>query len=124
MAHYMKKTFAKNLLIACCLILMTLSAYAEVIIYTNQVGFDNRGPKLAVIQTDLPVSGKVSFTVVEVATGKTAFRGWLGAAQQIADWAPGKWFYPIDFALLKKPGKYTIHVVLQDSLIRSAPITI
>ncbi len=69
----------------------------HIVYYTNQVGFDSRGPKIAVVQSDAALPVKIAFTVVDIASGKSAFTGWLTGPANIGEWSPGKYFYQADF---------------------------
>jgi hypothetical protein len=79
-------------------------------IYINQVAFDAGGPKTALIGNDQRLPGKPTFSLINVTTNKPVFNGPLGDAQQITEWAPGRYFYKSDFSSFKQPGKYKLSV--------------
>ena len=81
-------------------------------IYINQIAFDLNGPKTALIGSDKPLPKSASFTIINTTTAKTVSGGTLGTAQQIADWAPGKNFYKVDFSSFNQSGKYQLNVII------------
>jgi hypothetical protein len=111
-------------LITSLLIILSASAFAQSVIYINQVGFDSRGPKIAVIGSDAPWSSKITFSIVNVNTHKTEFTGTLSAAQKVTDWFPGKVFYQADFSKLSKAGSYRLEFADGKELFSSDKFTI
>ena len=83
------------------------------VIYINQVGFDSGGPKIAIIQTDTLLGGKVPFMLINTLSGDTVYAGMTGHPQQIAEWAPDKGFYRADFSSVAKPGKYKLRAYIK-----------
>jgi len=106
------------------LLMVSLSVYSQANIYINQIGFDSRGPKIAVIGADSPLPPKVKFTVVNISTHKTEFTGMLDAQQKVKDWFPDKFFYQADFSKISKAGKYKLEVVDGTVLVLSDEFTI
>src|SRR5579872_2797029 len=96
------------------LLIWSVSAFAKPVIYINQIGFDTRGPKIAVIGSDSPLPTKTMFSVIDVVSGKTAFTATLGAQQKAEDWYKDKVFYQADFSSLKKDGKYKLTITISD----------
>src|ERR1700743_1069761 len=92
--------------------ILSLSAYAKPVIYINQIGFDSRGPKIAVIGSDSPLPAKTGFTLTDISTGKTEFTGTLGVQEKVEDWYPDKVFYQADFSAFKKDGKYKLSLII------------
>jgi hypothetical protein len=90
------------------LLLLVLAGglFAAPILFVNQVGFDSKGPKTAVLQTDAMLEEGAGFNLIEEAGGRKAFSGKMGPAQQMTDWAPGKWFYTIDFSGYEGEGRF------------------
>ena len=84
---------------------------ANPIFFINQAGFDSRGPKQAIIQTEDPLPASTAFTIIDSASGKAIFSGVLKGPFQIDDWTPGKWYYQADFSSLKKAGKYQVYII-------------
>lgn len=100
------------------ILIFSLPASGKPIIYINQVGFDSRGPKIAVIGSDTPVTDKPVFTLIDTA-GNTVFTGTLGAQQQVADWATGKYYYQADFSGFDKEGKYRLRLIINKERLTS-----
>ena len=92
-------------------------------IFVNQVAFDTNGPKMAVVGTTVQ-NKQQSFAVVDAKTLKVAFKGVLGAAAKLEEWAPGKFFYTADFSSFKKTGKYVIEVTVKNVKYTSAAFEI
>ncbi len=91
---------------------VSLSVLAEPVIYINQIGFDSRGPKIAVIGSDTPLPVKTAFSLINTATGKTEFNGTLGTQQKVTDWYPDKVFYEADFSKFKNEGQYKLSITV------------
>jgi hypothetical protein len=111
-------------LIACLLIILSASVFAQPIIYINQVGFDSRGPKIAVIGSNVPLPSKITFSIVDINTHKTEFTGTFSAAQKVADWFPDKVFYQADFSKLSKAGNYKLQFADGKEVFSSDKFTI
>ncbi len=94
-----------------CTFLLSLSmlSTATTSIYVNQVGFDPRGPKLAVVKfTD--ATPTPDFQIFDAASGKPEFDGHLTAPEKIPDWAPEGTFYRADFSSFHRLGKFKVVV--------------
>jgi type 1 glutamine amidotransferase len=89
------------------------------VIYINQVGFDCKGPKMAVVGTEKKLPDGAGFSIVEAMSGKPVFSGKLGVPQAIGEWAPGKLFYQADFSTLQQPGKYRMRLNAEGKTVRS-----
>ena len=81
---------------------------AAPIIYINQVAFDIRGAKQAVIRNDVKLRG-LKFNLLN-SSGKIAFTGTLKGPEQIEDWVKGAFFYQADFSSFKQTGKYKLSI--------------
>ncbi|HWK02623.1 MAG TPA: glycoside hydrolase family 9 protein [Puia sp.] len=79
------------------------------VIFINQVGFDSRGPKIAILQSNTSFEKSV-FILTNIQSGDTVYAGVIRHPQQIEEWAPGKIFYRLDFTSLTRPGWYKLHV--------------
>ncbi|HEX4264730.1 MAG TPA: glycoside hydrolase family 9 protein [Verrucomicrobiae bacterium] len=88
------------------------SALGDVVIHVNQVAYDQRSPKFAVLETSeqLPSSSRV--TVKDSGTGDTVFEGKPERGLECPDWFPGKYFYRVDFSSCQKPGHFQLQVDL------------
>src|SRR3569623_1319198 len=106
------------------LLMLSLSAFAEPVIYISQIGFDTNGPKIAVIGSDAALPAKTGFAIVDANSGKIMFSGLLGAAQKVADWYKDKTFYQADFSSFKKDGKYKLTVTISGKKYTSEPFSI
>ncbi|MES3017819.1 MAG: glycoside hydrolase family 9 protein [Bacteroidota bacterium] len=102
----MKKLLLGGLLFS----LLPLVGMAQTAIFANQVGFDSRGPKLAVVRLDASSAQKASFNLIDAATSKVVYSGNLAGPKQVEDWFPGKFFYKTDFSSFRTPGNYKIVV--------------
>lgn len=111
----MKQTLF-TLLLFCSL---TLSAQNKPVIYTNQVAFDINGPKTALIGSGQKLPLHSTFSLIDAAGATPVFTGALGNPQQIADWAPGQFFYKADFSAFNKAGKYKISMRIGGKTILS-----
>jgi hypothetical protein len=104
--------------------LLSAACFAQPTIYANQVGFDTKGPKIAVIGVDHELSGNTSFSLINTENNKTAFTGTLSKPQTIDEWTPGKTYYRADFSPLQKAGKYSLHIVVEGKPYASYPFQI
>jgi hypothetical protein len=116
---YMKYIFSFLIILT-----LSVSAYADPNIYINQVGFDSRGPKIAVVVTDEPLPAKTMFKVINAINGQTAFTAMLGAQQKVEEWAPGQFFYQADFSSFKKEGKFKLNVSIGKKIYTSDKFTV
>ena len=106
--------FAQKILLAISFLWCACSfaVSAKPVIYVNQVGFDSKGSKIAVLGTDAPLTRKTVFKLID-ASNKTCFTGVLSGPSQIAEWTPGKFYYQADFSAFAKNGRYKIEVGIE-----------
>lgn len=78
-------------------------------IHVNQVAYDLNGPKVAVVETSLPLSPKSSFQI-KGAAAHSIFEGILSGGQKCGEWFPGRYFYRADFSSLQKSGRFRLSV--------------
>jgi type 1 glutamine amidotransferase len=78
------------------------------VIYHNQVGYDARGPKIAVVGSTTGTKRRLAFSVVNVAESTVEYSGVSTSSVAMPDWVPGGRYYRIDFSPLVKPGRYRI----------------
>src|SRR5579859_3299918 len=90
------------------LLTFAFAAFAQDAIYVSQIGFDNNGPKIAVVGTAIKFQANKKFTIVDVNSRKTVFTGVLGPVQQVEDWYKNRYFYQADFSGLHTNGKFQI----------------
>lgn len=105
------------------LLIFSLSVFANPVIYINQIGFDSRGPKIAVIGSDGLLPAKTAFSIIGAA-GRVEFTGTLSEPQKVADWYKDKVFYRADFSSLKKGGKYKLIINISGQRYTSEPFRI
>lgn len=111
-------------LLSVVLSILSFAGFAQTTIYANQVGFDSRGPKIAVVSLDKPLTSKTVFNLVNTATNKPEFSGVLSGPATIDDWTPGKSYYQADFSAFKKTGKYSIRITVGGTTTTSFPFMI
>ncbi|MCF0069605.1 glycoside hydrolase family 9 protein [Dyadobacter sp. CY261] len=88
---------------------LTTSTFAKIIIHINQVGFDTRAIKSAVVASDAGELDAVSaFDVIDVSNQQKVFSGKSGRPEKIEEWFPGRIYQPIDFSGLTTSGRYKI----------------
>jgi len=95
-------------LLTCFLIVLAFTTQAAPIIYINQVAFDVRGAKRAVIRNDIKL-GDLSFRLIN-SSGRSVFTGTLKGPEQINDWVKNAFFYQANFSSFKQTGKYKLSV--------------
>ncbi|MDB5140770.1 MAG: hypothetical protein JWR12_2686 [Mucilaginibacter sp.] len=103
---------------------LTVSAFSQPVIYANQIGFDSRGPKTAVVGVDHPLLGKTTFHLINTVNNKTVYTGVLSGPQHIDEWTPGKIYFRADFSDFNKSGKYRLNIIVDGKLYNSNPFEI
>ena len=109
----MKKLFT-GLVCSTIFLFFAANTYAMPGIFINQVAFDRNASKIAVLQADGALNATLPFEVVDMETSETICWGIVGKAMQLDDWAPGKFFYRLNFSPLLKVGEYKIKVVINN----------
>lgn len=104
----------------CC----ALPLFAQHKVHVNQVGWDVQSPKTAVVQTTMRYADTVSFFIRSEVEQKIVFSGKLSKALQVAEWAPGVYYYQADFSAVRQPGVYRLEVKLEGAACLSAPFQI
>jgi len=105
-------------------LLLSVTCLAQPTIYVNQVGFDTRGPKIAVIGVDHPLAANTTFSLINTENNKTEFTGTIDTPQTIEEWTPGKTYYQADFTPFRKTGKYSLSIVVDGKPYASYPFQI
>ncbi|WP_433764241.1 glycoside hydrolase family 9 protein [Flavobacterium ginsenosidimutans] len=115
--------FRKQLKYALIVLFLSVTAYSSPIIYVNQVGFDPKSPKIAIIgyEGKLP---STTFAIVDSESGKTVFTSKIGNAESVEDWKLGKLYYKADFSSFQKSGNYKISIKIEDQNYTSARFSI
>lgn len=100
-----------------------VSVQGAPVLYVNNVAYDARGPKVAVLQVDAPLVAGGTATLIDEASAVQATEP-LGAAQTNADWAAGKTFYRADFSAFSKAGTYRVRINAGGTTVTSEPFRI
>ncbi len=104
--------------------MLSATCFAQPTIYANQIGFDLKGPKIAVVSVDKALARKTVFRLINTASNEAEFTGVLSGPQTIDEWTPGKSYYSADFSAFKKSGKYSVSVTIDNKTYTSYPFTI
>lgn len=88
-------------------------------IFVNQVAYDLRGPKVALIQVDAALSSTATATVIDDATSVVQMTVTLTDAGTVNDWTPGKFYYKADFSALQKAGTYRVRATIGSTQVTS-----
>lgn len=95
------------------LFLISFKLLADPIIYVNQIAYDIKSSKMAVLGLDEKLNAKTIFSVEDAKTSKRIFKGVLSGPSKIDDWSKDKVYYKIDFSDFVKPGNYKLSVVVK-----------
>jgi type 1 glutamine amidotransferase len=87
-------------------------------ILVNQVGYDARLDKVAMLKTTDAIPASTSFTVQNALTLETEYEGTAGTSLQVKDWGTN-WYTPLGFAALTKPGYYKVSAVIAGRSVES-----
>ena len=116
----MKRGF---LLVALMPVCLYLSAQDLPVIRVNQVAFDTRSPKMAVVESNDALSPTLAFDLVD-GDGNITPGGTLKDNYRIEDWAPLKYLYRADFSAVDRPGSYRIRLIVSGHTVLSDPFVI
>lgn len=105
-------------------LMLPVLASAQVTIFANQVGYDSRGPKTAVIRLDSENKAKTPFTIIDAVSLAVVYQGTLSAAMNLAEWFPDKFFHKADFSSIRKTGDYKVAVTVNGATVLSEPFRI
>lgn len=94
------------------LLALFFAVHAEPVIYVNQVAYDSKGSKIAVIGVDQKLSKQIAFNIIDLETKKSVFKGLLGHPYKVNEWNTLKTFYRADFSALKQSGHYKVEINL------------
>jgi hypothetical protein len=101
-----------------CLFL-TFTGYTAPIFYCNQVAYDSRGPKIAVLQTDAQLSGSTAFSLINSSTSAVEYTDTLKGPITLTEWAAGKSFYRANFSSFNKVGSYRVRATISGAQVTS-----
>jgi hypothetical protein len=105
-------------------VLISLHSFASPEIFVNQVAFDSKAPKIAVVGLDEKLTRKSVFNLVDAATNQTVFTGVLSGPMQVDDWTPGKYYYSADFSSIQLKGKYKVTISIANTPYSSTEFVI
>ena len=115
--------FRKQLRCVLIVLLFSISAYSKTIIHVNQVGFDPKSPKIAIIEHQSNLLNS-TFDIIDADSGKTVFTSKIGKAESVDDWKLGNFYYKADFSSLQKPGNYKVSFKIADQIYTSVRFSI
>ncbi len=113
-----------RILLLSIVVYTTSKSYADPVIYINQVAFDSKAPKIAVIGSDVKFDENAVFNIINTASSKVEFSARLSDAKQLKEWAPGKVFYQANFSPVKTKGNYKLRLTVGGKSYLSDPFVI
>lgn len=87
--------------------------------YINQVAYDSRSAKIAVLETSAAYEKDPGFSLIDAKTGRAVFQGKLGPFQQIEEWKPHAYFYQADFSSFVQSGSYRLQITIDGQVFNS-----
>ena len=106
------------------LLLQSNGSTAQIVIHTNQVGYNSTGAKIGVIAAGNGVVPGNEFQIIGTNAPTVAFSGRIGTAAKIEEWFPGKVYYQADFSKFQKAGKYKLQISANGKNYESEPFEI
>lgn len=103
--------------------LISVFAYSQPSIYVNQIGFDPKSPKIALIEYDSKLPN-TTFDIIDISSQKAVFNAAIGSPESIDEWKPGKLFFKADFSSFQTPGNYKITIKIANQTYNSATFSI
>ncbi len=115
--------FRKHLRFVTIALFLSFVTYSQPVIYVNQVGFDPKSPKVAIIgfKGNLP---NTTFNLIDTKTNKTVFTSKVGTAENIEEWLLDQSFFTADFSAFQKTGNYKITIKVANQIYSSASFSI
>lgn len=101
-----------------------ISLFAQHKVHVNQVGYDLRSPKLAVVQTASLLADTVCFFIWSESSRMPVFSSKLSKPLQVEEWIPGQYYYQADLSAIRQPGTYRLSLVLDGTTVGSAPFQV
>ena len=96
----------------------------EIQILVNQVAYNQRGTKQAIVKSEQPLADGLGFQLLNTETGLSVFSGKVKASQRVASWETGSYYSPIIFSDYAKNGTYKIRLVINGQTTDSYPFQI
>jgi hypothetical protein len=90
----------------------------EIQLLVNQVAYNQKGTKQAVVKSEHPLSNGLVFQILNAETGVLVFSGKVKTAQRVASWGTD-YYSPVVFSDFSKNGKYKIRIVANGETINS-----
>jgi hypothetical protein len=88
-------------------------------ILVNQVAYDLKAPKMAIVKCDEPLSLSTSFEIVDAKTAEKVYSGSLEQGIAVKEWSPNAYYSRANFTLLQKLGIYKL-VIKKDDITYSS----
>jgi hypothetical protein len=111
--------FDKQFVCVIIILFLSFAGYSKPVIYVNQIGFDIKSQKIAVIGVEASLDAKATFNIIDAVSHKIVFTALIGKAQSIDNWGFGKLFYKADFSSFQKTGNYKITFNIADQIYSS-----
>lgn len=90
----------------------------EIKILVNQVAYNQKGTKQAMIKSEQSLPDGLGFQLINVGTGIPAYSGKIRAGQRVESWG-NEYYSPINFSDFYKNGTYKIRIILKEQTIDS-----
>ncbi len=90
----------------------------KITILVNQVAYNQKGTKQAVVKSTQPLTNDLGFQVINTETGLPVYSGKVKTSQRVASW--GIEFYsPLSFSDFSKNGTFKIRIIIKGEKIES-----
>jgi hypothetical protein len=101
-----------------------VASLAGVDILINQVAYNMKGPKEAIVKSDQPLPDHVDFQILKNGSNVPLFSGKTGKAEQVAEWGLDAWYSRINFSGFVISGSYQIRLSVNGKTYHSASFDI
>jgi hypothetical protein len=91
----------------------------EIQILVNQVAYNQKGTKQAVVKSRQPLPDSLSFQILNTETGLSVFSGKVKAAQRVVSWGTEFCYSPLIFSDCSENGTYKIRMIVNGETIDS-----
>jgi hypothetical protein len=93
-------------------------------ILVNQVAYNQKGSKQAVVKSEQPLPNGLGFELINTETGLSVFSGKVKASERVASWGTGSCYSPVIFSDFATNGTYKIRLAVNGRSIDSYPFQI
>jgi hypothetical protein len=100
--------FLNTVFVACAAILCAQSAFSQISVLSDQVGYESAATKQAIV-AGTAQDHPDKFELIETDTAKTVYAGDLKPTGQVFDWK-GRVYWIADFSAWRQPGHFAIRV--------------